>query len=514
MEYINNSVRKLGNLFFSPPPATVLGKRKAPHDGDVEGNVLESLTFERFNSGEYTVGESSGGSSSRRRRADLLHSHSAIEEDNHYGSPVPRPPQRRVSQPTALISRSEVATQNAERAILRARVSMGKTGTQTLQSDKQQIQDELDQQQLQEVIDRKRLLAHKKKMQAAGNIDGKNLLSDLGPAPSTPTSRSPTWSDLTPNEKWSTEPNRRAREFLEEYGHDTAAMLEDLQEPAYVCRDTEIRDGLRKMINQIEDFAKAYFSFTVNDHSLLRPALESMEKETVSIVGCVASGGPAGASGWEDLFLAPDKRQALVCAIIGNVLVEQVFQHMFFGGTEAQIQDVAAIQYEHCHEDGFDRNALYAAKIRSFLTPTSSKRKVPSLHLPLNFTNHTTHITAALLTHLRPLLALTTTHPNLLPTLHTLVTTTALLSLHMHLDAHTVYHFAPVFKDQPFSATEMVFLNAPALLATHPHSAAAAYLSAAEQIRRDALSNEERQRMQRDEALVQVAVMPGVVAYR
>ncbi|KZM21102.1 hypothetical protein ST47_g7767 [Ascochyta rabiei] len=477
MEYINSSVRKLATLFSSPPPATVLGKRKAARGEDVEGAIFQSH-------GGCTASNSPAGTSSKRRQADLLHSHSATGEDDF----------RHTRKPSALTTRAEVATQNAERAIRKAREPMGKATEPAAQSDEQEIQDEL------EESDRKRRPAHKKKWQVAVHGEGlPSLPRDLGPAPSTPTSNSSPWHGLTAKEKWSTKPNRRAREFLEEHGHDAAAMLQDLQEPAYVCRDTEIRDGLRKMTNEMEGFAKEHFSFTVNDHSLLRPALERMERETVKIIGSVASDGPAGASGWEDLFLAPDKRQALVCAIMGNVLIEQVFQHMFFGGTEAQIQQVAAIQYEHRHEDGFDRNALHAAKIRAFLTPTSTKGEAPitpSLHLPTNFTAHTAHISAALHTHLLPLLALTRTQTNLLPALHTLVTTAALLSLHMHLDPHTAYHFAPVFKDQPFSSTEM----------TCP--------SAAEQARRGTRPDEDHRPLPGDEALVQIALLPGVVAYR
>lgn len=154
-----------------------------------------------------------------------------------------------------------------------------------------------------------------------------------------------------PQAEWSTQPNRRARELLSANNGHVSALLHDLNEPAYACRDIEIRDGLRKLTTQIKDLAASHFSFDVVP-AKLPFMLRSLPDETVKIIGCVASGGPAGAKGWEALFLEDEKRQALVCAIIGNVLVEQVLQHMFFGGTEEQINDVSALQFEHRHADG------------------------------------------------------------------------------------------------------------------------------------------------------------------
>ena len=41
------------------------------------------------------------------------------------------------------------------------------------------------------------------------------------------------------------------------------------------------------------------------------------------IVGCIGAGGPSGVRGWNELFMDKELRQALVCVVIGNVLVEQ-----------------------------------------------------------------------------------------------------------------------------------------------------------------------------------------------
>jgi hypothetical protein len=78
----------------------------------------------------------------------------------------------------------------------------------------------------------------------------------------------------------------------------------------------------------------------------------SMSRETVKIIGCVASGGPEGEDGWRSLFYDQEKRHALVCAILGNVISEQVLQHIFFGGAPEDIEDVAILQERHRDADG------------------------------------------------------------------------------------------------------------------------------------------------------------------
>jgi hypothetical protein len=77
-----------------------------------------------------------------------------------------------------------------------------------------------------------------------------------------------------------------------------------------------------------------------------------MSEKTVKVIGCVASGGPEGEQGWRDLFYDQEKRQALVCAIIGNVIVEQVLQHIFFGGESEHTRIVAKLQERYQNEDG------------------------------------------------------------------------------------------------------------------------------------------------------------------
>lgn len=157
---------------------------------------------------------------------------------------------------------------------------------------------------------------------------------------------------LTSATRWSKQPNSHARTLLAAHGNNTKAFLRSLEEPLYAVRDAEIRDALWEMTSQIQDFANQHFSFQVTDEAQLRAVLPTIPKETVKIIGVVASGGPDGAKGWEELFLDSQKRQALVCAIVGNVLVEQVLKHLFFGGSKVQLEQTGRVQDLLKHEDG------------------------------------------------------------------------------------------------------------------------------------------------------------------
>ncbi|KAJ4375576.1 hypothetical protein N0V86_007109 [Didymella sp. IMI 355093] len=510
MSFLTESARKIGRYFNSSSPLTSLGKRKADCWEDSNPDKELEPDSDSITSADEPA---------------------VTKTANCYSVGYKRPQRlaKRIGTPTTVIH-------NQTNSLLK---------NATLRAIDRDIQDELEQQFREEQLHtveprtKKQVTSRRtKNVSIARHVTFERTTGTSKPKPAakhsppkTPTRKDSTHrSDFAMSQaQWSDKPNTRARELLEKNFHSSAALLEDLKEPEYACRDAEIRDGVWKMMDQIETFAKEHFSFQLKDETSLQAAFESMSKETVKIIGCVASGGSAGASGWEDLFINSNKRQALVCAIIGNVLVEQVFQHMFFGGTREQIKDVAVIQFEHRNDDGFDHNKLYTTKIRSFLANASKKGKAAastsSLHLPTNFNTHINHIVAALLTHLKPILTMHHKTPHsldsalksLIPGLHPLITTAALLSLHMRLSHTTVYHFTPVFKDQPYTASTMECLNHAQMIATHPRSNGASDpISKEEQDRhsRSTLPDEERTRMHQDQGLVHITLLPGVTAYR
>jgi hypothetical protein len=167
------------------------------------------------------------------------------------------------------------------------------------------------------------------------------------------------WRELSSDEAWKLSSNRRASDLVCEAqlskGDARLMIYRSICEPEYALRDIEFRDGLWQIMDKIEELSKAHFAFTIPEdehHTVLASMFGSMSRQTVKVIGCVASGGPDGEKGWHALFYDKERRQALVCAIIGNVLSEQVFQHIFFGGEPEHIEAVARLQQEHQDEDG------------------------------------------------------------------------------------------------------------------------------------------------------------------
>jgi hypothetical protein len=85
----------------------------------------------------------------------------------------------------------------------------------------------------------------------------------------------------------------------------------------------------------------------------------------------------------------------------------------------------------------------------------------------------------------------------------------------MRLDSHTIYYFPPLAKDDKYLNRYMECINKAHMQLTHPRTPETSdVLDASEQARRAKLSKEEKTRAQNDDALVLVAVMGGVTAYR
>lgn len=175
---------------------------------------------------------------------------------------------------------------------------------------------------------------------------------------------------------------------------------------------------------------------------------------------------------------------------------------------------------------GFDRKLRYANAMQNILNTSNAD---DSLDLPANFNNHVNHIVAALWTHLTPILRLNPDHPRLtsgattppIPNdvfdpLYKLVTEAGLLSVHMHVDPHTVFYFEPVYKDDKYSAARMECFNIRDMQLRNPHYTPEEILKLEpeEQARRATLSDAEKKRAKTDEALTQITIMDGVTVYR
>ncbi|KAF7568986.1 Atrophin-1 multi-domain protein [Pyrenophora tritici-repentis] len=318
------------------------------------------------------------------------------------------------------------------------------------------------------------------------------------------------------NPSWDLHPNTRARVL-----GDKKLILAEIGEPEYACRDVEIRDAIWQVMDRMERFAKQHFDEEV-DNAWTRDERDGIVSEywymrmgfdTVKLIHCVASGGPLGVYGWHDIFLNEKKRRALVCAIIGKIITEQVFQHPFFGGSKENLKRIADSETKLRDDDGFVRHRFNALYIRSVLQPTQKSK----LTLPPKFTSHVNAVLSALWVHLSHLYSLVNAE-RLSPTevlvpLHTIITQAALVSLHMRLDPHTVYHHAPMFKEDNFDGDRMECFNIAELDIENPHKELAK-CPPEEQVRRARLSAAERKRSKGDSLVTAITILDGVTAYR
>ncbi|KAJ4292716.1 hypothetical protein N0V90_009379 [Kalmusia sp. IMI 367209] len=312
-------------------------------------------------------------------------------------------------------------------------------------------------------------------------------------------------------DEWENDPNRLANHIAATRNLPLNSVQLETQEPLYAIRDVEIRDIVWQLRDQMERLADEFFNFNFRDKKALTNAFKKLDPATVLIIGCVASGGPGGEEGWRELFYDTQKRRALVCAIIGNVLVEQIFKHPLIGGTSGVLKQLEKIQDKLKDEDGFARKVAYANTIRTFLY--KSKADLDIRALP-NFPTHIARVTTALQTHLAPILSLNALPGNaafhvtdvLFDALHSIVAQAGLLSLHMASDAHTVYHFSPVFKEDRYDARSMEAFNRVAMERSHPRSATTAWPART--------SDAEKKRAQSDHALNQILLMDGLTTYR
>jgi hypothetical protein len=181
----------------------------------------------------------------------------------------------------------------------------------------------------------------------------------IGPVPKlaaqTPVAQKPTSPKKKPATKKDTEvdsPNQLAHALALRSRGSVKPIQREFHEPEYAFRDAEIRGGMWSIQDMLEDFSNLLFAFTASRDALTPQFSARFSPETAKVIGCVASGGPGGVRGWHTIFLNVQPRRALVMAIVGNVLVEQVFQHMFFGGIAKHVREVTELQEKYQKEDG------------------------------------------------------------------------------------------------------------------------------------------------------------------
>ncbi|KAI8933661.1 hypothetical protein NX059_009382 [Plenodomus lindquistii] len=287
--------------------------------------------------------------------------------------------------------------------------------------------------------------------------------------------------------------------------------------PLYTIRDVEIRDTLDDICDQIRTLSRDHFGAANTHFAVDTRFFERLTDDTARLVGCVASGGPGGEQGWIELFDNVQKRRALICAMVGNLLVEQVLRHPFFGGGEEGSEEVGGAEERFRDGDGFERNTRIAEIISAALTDATAS-ETSKTRLPPDFNNHVVRVVQAIWAHLSLINYLLEGEEHTIPsaifsTLFKIVTHAGILSLLLRQDKRTVYYFEPLFKEDEFNPTRMECYNYLEMRQRHPRTPVAK-LSKEERARRAELTDGEKQRALSDRPLTQITIMPGLRAYR
>ncbi|KAI9719428.1 MAG: hypothetical protein M1812_003499 [Candelaria pacifica] len=307
-------------------------------------------------------------------------------------------------------------------------------------------------------------------------------------------------------------------------GPPESSLLTAAQPHALLPRsDQEYSEAIHTLKHFSKVWCNTYFTYKLifaskpNSHFNL-PELANMSPELITYANYITSGNP----NWEDLFLIPNQRAALVYGILGKVLEVWVFGPLLFGATKEQTNALEALENVCAHVDGFERTSLRSHIIKSILSTST---------VPLNFETDLHKLTMRLYTMLQPLFEPSSLYPSPITTpstskpkhptwwsptppptpsppnsptytstqktcilsLHQILTHAARLAINMRLES-TIYYLIPASKNTPYSPSEMNILNRT-------------------QVRIDG-ERIQRKKEEDKHLLVKVVCFPMIVAYR
>ncbi|KAI4916125.1 hypothetical protein J4E90_004571 [Alternaria incomplexa] len=258
------------------------------------------------------------------------------------------------------------------------------------------------------------------------------------------------WHEKTPEEKWDTQPNLRARE-LSSSPHRIRAELPS--EPDYAFRDAEVRDGLWGLMSSIEDFAEEYFSKGAHaGHTTMTADGDRFVHKM--------------------FFESFDRNARYATTILAHLPTPTSLPYNF----NAHVNTIIGALWTHLSP------LLTLAHPPTY--PASTPLPIPPPSLSSVFAD-----------------------------LRRLTVSAGILSLHMHLDPHTAYHHVPLFKEDNYDSSIMECWNDGPMRQRNMRNKYED-VDEDEQKRRDALSETEKRRARGDTALTQIICFNGVTACR
>lgn len=228
--------------------------------------------------------------------------------------------------------------------------------------------------------------------------------------------------------------------------------------------DQEVERKYSAIQRAIAQFAAVYCDYNVSEKDkkvFLSTIRANALKAFVVFADKVASSGPKGKEGWQELMTVKPLRIALVIAMINSILKDQVFECPMFGGTEEQEKEMKQQEDETADVEGFESSHDRAILLRKLLDEQKGGFNLPSL-----FRQRVVEVVCAIFTLMEPLIGphhfpeiQATVRGKLFEDLVTIVQKTGELSLVMKGDLESVYTLQPVFKDMPFDEKTMIDLR-------------------------------------------------------
>lgn len=257
------------------------------------------------------------------------------------------------------------------------------------------------------------------------------------------------------------------KDFETEYvvrGIDGTPLHDMRTKMPYNKVDQEVEKKYSAVQRAIAVFAATYCDYNVSEKDkkvFLSTIRANALNAFVIFADRVASSGPKGKEGWQELVAVKPLRIALVTAMINAILKDQVFECPMFGGTVEQEKVMKQQEDESADQEGFQSSHDRALLLRKLLDQQKGGFSLPSL-----FRQRVVEVVCAVFTLLEPLIGphhfpevQATVRGSLFEDLVTIVQKTGELSLVMKGDLESVYMLQPVFKDMPFDEKAMIDLR-------------------------------------------------------
>ncbi|KAK5171135.1 uncharacterized protein LTR77_004279 [Saxophila tyrrhenica] len=226
----------------------------------------------------------------------------------------------------------------------------------------------------------------------------------------------------------------------------------------------------------------------------------------IKTIGSIAQGGNDHVSGWAELFARHECRKSLVAGIVGRALKDHVFSKLYFGASKAFDEELAALEIDQVHRDGFFRTKYRQSEINKYKNAGDRE----TFHLAV------ARLTLELEKMLLPLWELGSKSKSKARTarwsdedrqnLAEIIMVAANLSRSIRRTGDVVYYWTHTFKDEEFDPGRMECLNLTDMIKKSPYKK--------ENIDGHERAILDKTRANESEAIVQIVCFPGLVAYR